>query len=113
MVEWGRSPHQKNLETGVIIQVYEILKLPEDRIENGKYINIKKLQVAGAAGFSGPRVAPEQTHPAWGREVKQPVRLHWDARAFDKDCWSRLFFTSGCVRVVDLESFENSIFYYQ
>ena len=34
--EWSRSPDQKNLETTVIIDVYKISKLPEDRIENIK-----------------------------------------------------------------------------
>ena len=81
----GQIPPPKNLETGVIIQVDKISKITEDRIENGKIINIEKHQVDGAAGVSGPGMAPEQTHPAWGPEDKQPVRIHWDARAGDQD----------------------------
>ena len=83
--ECGRSPDQKNLETSVIIEVHKISKLLEDRIENLKKINTKKHQVDGAAGGLGAGVAPQQTHPACGPENKQPVRLHWDARAGDQD----------------------------
>ena len=65
--------------------MHKISKLAVDGRENGKNINIKKDQVHGAAGVSGAAVAPEQTHPEWGPEDKQPVRLHRDARAGDKD----------------------------
>ena len=51
--EGGRSPDQKNLETSVIIEVYKISKLPEDRIENRKTSSIKEHQVDGAAGGRG------------------------------------------------------------
>ena len=83
--ECGRSPDQKNLETSVIIEVYKISQLPEDRIENMKNIKYQKTSSGWGCRWSGAGVAPQQTHPACGPEDKQPVRLHWDARAGDQD----------------------------